>query len=44
MCYKLYVRPHLDYGNVIYHNQRADLMKLVEQVQYKAGFIVSGCW
>ena len=33
MCYKLYVRPHLDYGDVIYHNQRADLMKLVEQVQ-----------
>ena len=25
----------LDYG---------DLMKLVEQVQYKAGLIVSGCW
>ena len=32
MCYNLYVRPHLDYGDVIYHNQRADLMKLVEQV------------
>ena len=44
MCYKLYVRPHLDYGDVIYHNQRVGLMKLVEQVQYKAGLIVSGCW
>ena len=44
MCYKLYVQAHLDYRDVIYHNQRADLMKLVEQVQYKAGLIVSGCW
>ena len=44
LSYKLYVRPHLDYGDVIYHNQREDLMKLVEQVQYKAALIVSGCW
>ena len=44
LCYKLYVRPHLDYGDVIYHNQREDLMKLIEQVQYKAALIVSGCW
>ncbi len=44
LCYKLYVRPHLDYGDVIYHNQREDLMNLVEQVQYKAALIVSGCW
>ena len=33
LCYKLYVRPHLDYGDVIYHNQRVDLMNLIEQVQ-----------
>ena len=32
---KLYVRPH---------NQRTDLMKLIEEVQYKAVLIVSGCW
>ena len=44
MTYKLYIRPHLDYGDVIYHNQRADLMHLVEQTQYKAGLVVSGCW
>ena len=44
LAYKLYVRPHLDYGDVIYHNQRDDLMKLIEQVQYKAALIVSGCW
>ena len=44
MSYKMYVRPHLDYGDVIFHNQRADLMKLIERVQYKAALIVSGCW
>ena len=44
MSYKLYVRPHLDYGDVIFHNQRMDLMDLIERVQYKAGLIVSGCW
>jgi len=44
LSYKLYVRPHLDYGDVIYHNQRMDLMKLIEQVQYSAALIVSGCW
>ena len=33
----------LDYGGVIFHNQRADLMDLVERIQYKA-LIVSGCW
>ena len=44
LSYKLYVRPYLDYGDVIYHNQRSDLMELIEQVQYKAALIVSGCW
>ena len=31
LSYKMYIRPHLDYGDDIYHNQRADLMNLVEQ-------------
>ena len=44
LSYKLHVRPHLDYGDIIYHNQRSDLMKLIELVQYKAVLIVSGCW
>ena len=44
LSYKLYVRPHLDYGDIIYHNQRADLMQLIEQVQYTAALTVSGCW
>ena len=42
LSYKLYVRPYLDYGDIIYHNQRSDLMNLIEQVQYKAALIVSG--
>mgnify|MGYP001249295695 CR=1 FL=1 len=42
--YKLYVRPHLDYGDVIYHDQLSDCMKLLESVQYNAALIVSGCW
>ena len=44
LSYKMYVRPHLDYGDIIFHNQRMDLMELIERVQYKAALIVSGCW
>ena len=44
LSYKMYVRPHLNYGDVIFHNQRMDLMDLLERVQYKAALIVSGCW
>ena len=44
MSYKTYVRHQLDYGDVIIHNQRMDLMDLIERVQYKAALIVSGCW
>ena len=32
----MYVRPHFNYGDVIYHNQRENLMDLLEQVQHKA--------
>jgi hypothetical protein len=42
--YKMYVRPHLDYGDVIYHDQILNSMDLLESVQYKAAIIVSGCW
>ena len=41
---KMYVLPHLDYGDVIYHNSRTDLMDFIERVQYKAALIVSGGW
>ena len=29
LSYKMYVRPHLDYGDVIFHNQRMDLKQLL---------------
>ena len=43
MSYKLQGTPvrHLDY--VVYHNQRMDVMDLIELAQYKAALIVSGC-
>ena len=49
--YKLYVRPHLDYGDVIYHMpQKEDnfsslgnhLMEKLESVQYAAALAVTG--
>ena len=42
--YKMYVRPHLDYGDVIYHEQHVNSMALLESVQYQAALVVSGCW
>ena len=42
--YKMYVRPHLDYGVVIYHEQLKDSMQLVESVRFQAALIVTGCW
>ena len=44
--YKLYVRPHLDYGDNIYHKHNPDLKldyaKKLESTQYSAAFAVSG--
>ena len=42
--YKMFIRPHLDYGDVIYHGQSTETSDMLESVQYKAGLIVSGCW
>ena len=42
--YKMYIRPHLDYGDVIYHGQTNYTCDILESVQYRAGLIVSGCW
>ena len=53
--YKLYVGPHLDYGDVIYHIPEKvcdfsqyiilpDLMEKLESVQYSAALAVSGAW
>ena len=46
--YKLYVRPHLDYGDIVYHrfdpNMSLDLTRKLEQTQYSAALVVSGVW
>ena len=42
--YKMHVRPHLGYGDVIFHDQSQDTMKLLDSIQYQAGLIVTGCW
>ena len=46
--YKLYVRPHLDYGDIVYHKHDPE-MKLyftrrLEQVRYSAALAVTGAW
>ena len=46
--YKLYVRPHLDYGDLIYHKDDPEvslsLTKRLESVQYTAALAVTGAW
>ena len=53
--YKLYLRPHLDYGDVIYHIpdkvcefsqtiSLSNLMEKLESVQYSAARAVTGTW
>ena len=53
--YKLYVRPHLDYGDVLYHNPAKvcefsnnvilpHLMEKLESVQYSSALAVTGAW
>ena len=49
--FKLYVRPHLDYGDVIYHIPQSDdtclgnyQMVKLKSVQYSAALAVSGTW
>ena len=44
--YKLYVRPHLDYGDIIYHKVdpelSLDFTKKLEATQYSVELAVSG--
>ena len=44
--YKLYVRPHLDYGDIIYHRydpeMRSHFTQALEQTQYSAALAVTG--
>ena len=46
--YKLYVRPHLDYGDVLYHQYDANfslsLTTVLESAQYSAALAVTGAW
>ena len=46
--YKLYVRPHLDYGDIIYHKydpcMSLDITEILEQTQYSAALAVTGAW
>ena len=46
--YKLYARPHVDYGDVIYHRgdpeMNSSLTKRFESVQYSAALAVGGTW
>ena len=46
--YKLYVRPHFDYGDIIYHKHdpdfKLDSTKKLESTQYSAALAVSGAW
>ena len=53
--YKLYVRPHLDFGDVIYHipqntydcSQTVTLtnsMETIEPIQYSAALAITGAW
>ena len=46
--YKLYVSPHSDYGDIIYHKYDPDMQlnftQQLEQTQYKAALAVTGAW
>ena len=46
--YKLYARPHLDYGDIIYHKyypeMRLTFTESLEQTQYSAAVAVAGAW
>ena len=55
LIYKLFIRPHFDYGDVIYHipnktsifDSSITLRKLmddIERVQYRAGLAITGAW
>ena len=35
LTYIMYVKPHLDYGDVIYHDQHSQSMELLEIIQYQ---------
>ena len=46
--YKLYLRPHLYYDDIIYHKYdpelKLDFTKKLESIQYSAALAVTGAW
>ena len=44
LTYKMHVRPHLEYGDVLFHKCSQELTRLLESIQNQAGLIVAGCW
>ena len=50
LMYKLLVRPHLDYCDIIYHIPSStngslnSLMEKIEKIQYQAGLAITGAW
>ena len=46
--YKLYVRPHLDYGYIVYHKyypqMHLNFTQRLERTQYCAALTVTGAW
>ena len=44
LAYKMHIRPHLEYGDVIFHERSKTLMKSIESIQIQAANIVAGCW
>ena len=46
--YKIYVKPHLDYGDIIYHKyhpeMRLTFTERLEQTQHSAAVAVAGAW
>ena len=46
--YKLHMRPHLYYDNIIYHEYdpelKLDFTKKLESIQYSAALAVTGAW
>ena len=44
LTYTMHVRPHLEYGDIIFHDCSSYLMDMLESIQYQAGLIATGCW
>ena len=43
--YKAFIRPHLDYGDIIYDNPTNELFcQKIESVQYRAALAITGCF